>query len=466
MEREKPARLWNRALIGMLAVTVCVLGGCSSAPEETASQTEAPKQSAPVEQPKPAVDPVQQKIAELLPKAEQGSVPAQVELAQNYEKLNPSNKDEAVKWYKKAATKGDPVAQANLGCYYQVGQGGVQQNDNEAMKLFRASAAKGCPDGEFQLAEAYNTGWGDVEPKPAEAVKWYKKAIAHKSTDALTALAMLYTDGRGVPQSDKKAAELFQQAAQRGDATAQYNLARCYLKGKGVPKDPNQGFSWCKKSAEKFSLADELMGRMYEKGWGVTADKDQAIAWYTKAAASGDQKAKERLEALKTGVEPIKPSGDLGFTLPYFKDLFAKATKRGGLNLKITKCDVKDMDDFQAFGVTFNDGTFLQGAADSESGNITGLTLAGDGPPFKDIMATLIGCSVVPDPDASKYMQVLSNFAQEGDPQIYEGQTDLNGLQYTMRNMGNGYIFTIQDKAREAAESAAANKENGTSDNQ
>jgi hypothetical protein len=63
-------------------------------------------------------------------------------------------------------------------------------------------------------------------------------------------------------------------------------------------------------------------------------------------------------------------------------------------------------------------------------------------------------------------MQVLSNFAQEGDPQIYEGQTDLNGLQYTMRNMGNGYIFTIQDKAREAAESAAANKENGTSDNQ
>lgn len=150
-----------------------------------------------------------------------------------------------------------------------------------------------------------------------------------------------------------------------------------------------------------------------------------------------------------------KPTGNLGFSLSNFKTFFAKATKKGGLKLKIAKSEV---DYSRAFTVNFNDESFMSGVLEPDSDTIIGLHVAGDGPPFMIIVATLIGISVVPDPDAQKYMQVLGTFAQQGDPQIHEGETELNGLRYKLHNLGNGYDFVVANKAREEAESAENSK--------
>ena len=44
-------------------------------------------------------------------------------------------------------------------------------------------------------------------------------------------LAGRYKEGVGVKQSNKKAIELLEMAAKRGDAGAQFNLGQCYREG-------------------------------------------------------------------------------------------------------------------------------------------------------------------------------------------------------------------------------------------
>lgn len=71
-------------------------------------------------------------------------------------------------------------------------------------------------------------------------------ATAHKEFRALADkgdasgqlwLGKLYLEGKGVPQSDKDAAEWFTKAAEQGEPHAQFSLGMMYEMGKGVPHD-------------------------------------------------------------------------------------------------------------------------------------------------------------------------------------------------------------------------------------
>ncbi|MBX9722334.1 MAG: sel1 repeat family protein [Candidatus Obscuribacterales bacterium] len=435
-----------------------ILTSCGGASEPPQTITAVPPKPATQPASTPTVDPKAQ-FAELQKKAQQGSPVAQFELGEFYEasKENDSFKwENTVKWYKKSADQGYAPAQAALGVFYTTGDGGLTVSNAEAVRLFQKSAAQGCAEGQYQLADMYADGWEGHPPKYSEAIKWYEKACAQKHPRAFRKLAALYASGHGGAKSHEKAADLYRKGAEQGDSESQYQLAQCYLKGDGVPKDPAKAMDWCKKSADqKYFLADELMGLIYEKGLGIPEDREHAIAWYQKAADLNDEHAKERAEALRTGIEPIKPSGNLGFTLTDFKTLFAKATKKAGLNLKIAKSEV---DSSRAFTVNFNDESFMSGMLEPDSDAIIGLHVAGDGPPFMNIVATLIAMSVLPDPDAQKYTQVFNTFIQSENSQMQEGETQLNGLRYTLHNLGNGYDFVIANKAREEAEQAERNK--------
>ncbi len=62
-------------------------------------------------------------------------------------------------------------------------------------------------------------------------------------------LGDLYYNGQGEPQSYERAAELWQQAAAKGTAKAQYNLGGLYGQGKGVPQDVARGTALLKQAA-------------------------------------------------------------------------------------------------------------------------------------------------------------------------------------------------------------------------
>jgi TPR repeat protein len=93
-----------------------------------------------------------------------------------------------------------------------------------------------------------------------------------------------------------KARELFIEAAQTGDARAQFNLGRMYLRGEGGPRDEAQALAWSGKAADQdLPGAQYDMGRIYDQGLGVRRDAHRAIAWYEKAAGRGFTDAEVRL---------------------------------------------------------------------------------------------------------------------------------------------------------------------------
>ena len=61
----------------------------------------------------------------------------------------------------------------------------------------------------------------------------------------------MYLKGKGITQSDAKAVEWLNKAANQGDAAAQYSLGVIYAEGKGIPQDNTKAFEWTQKSANQ-----------------------------------------------------------------------------------------------------------------------------------------------------------------------------------------------------------------------
>lgn len=60
----------------------------------------------------------------------------------------------------------------------------------------------------------------------------------------MTGLAVAYSQGAGVPQDFKKAFELFLEAANMGNASAQLYLGNAYYHGHGTPVNQSEGIKW------------------------------------------------------------------------------------------------------------------------------------------------------------------------------------------------------------------------------
>lgn len=83
------------------------------------------------------------------------------------------NYQEAAKWYKQAATQGNPYAQNNLGALYENGLG-VKRDYKMAFKLYKQSAERGLAIGQTNTGIMYGRGRG-VQSSGVEAVKWLRK---------------------------------------------------------------------------------------------------------------------------------------------------------------------------------------------------------------------------------------------------------------------------------------------------
>ena len=82
------------------------------------------------------------------------------------------------------------------------------------------------------------------------------------------------------------------QAAEQGNAKAQYNLGVMYDKGLGVRQDYAQAVQWYRRAAEQgHAQAQVLLGVMYENGQGVRQDYAQAAQWYRRAKEQGAAEA-------------------------------------------------------------------------------------------------------------------------------------------------------------------------------
>jgi len=147
-------------------------------------------------------------LKRILPVARDGFSPAQVAVAEAYfyGRGTPTNRAEAVKWYRRAASAGEASAQASMGlCCLR--------------------------------------GWG-CERDAQAAVRWYSMAAAQGEVSAMNDLAFCFLHGRGVEKNAEIGFNWALRAAKRGFAPAQTMVGECYLDGRGVAADAKAGEAW------------------------------------------------------------------------------------------------------------------------------------------------------------------------------------------------------------------------------
>jgi TPR repeat protein len=109
-------------------------------------------------------------------------------------------------------------------------------------------------------------------------------------------LGVRYYKGDGVPKDHLKAAELFRQAAEKGNSDGQIRLGLCYAEGTGVTQDLQQAFNLFSQAAEQDNpWALGRIGWCYRYGKGVKADITKASEFYQKAIKKGNLWAAVRL---------------------------------------------------------------------------------------------------------------------------------------------------------------------------
>ncbi|SFL88134.1 tetratricopeptide repeat protein [Variovorax sp. OV329] len=90
----------------------------------------------------------------------------------------------------------------------------------------------------------------------------------------------------------KKAAELWEQAAERRHWKAMLNLADAYASGLGVPRDPERALQIVERAMTLgIPAAYDLMGSFHMNGTGVTQDPSRAFAFWQLAADMGSPSA-------------------------------------------------------------------------------------------------------------------------------------------------------------------------------
>lgn len=102
----------------------------------------------------------------------------------------------------------------------------ITADEAKRLDTFKREATLGNAGAQYALAQIYQHGIG-VQQNMDEAIKYYQLAAAQQDLRALYNLSVLYLDGRDI----KKGFDLLQDAAFKGNSSAQYALGQLYEQG-------------------------------------------------------------------------------------------------------------------------------------------------------------------------------------------------------------------------------------------
>jgi len=192
----------------------------------------------------------------------------------------------------------------------------IPLNQREVRNAPVNSVPDGAPSADkvIQLANAGNPialtilglraldGTGGTAVNLPDAVKFLSQAADKGQAVAQYRLGTLYERGQGVPADTAKAAHWYEMAANQGNRKAMHNLAVSYASGaNGGKKNMAEAARWFAKAAA-LGLSDSQfnLAVLYERGDGVPQSLLDAYKWYSIAAAAGDSESKQRMNTLAT----------------------------------------------------------------------------------------------------------------------------------------------------------------------
>jgi TPR repeat protein len=127
------------------------------------------------------------------------------------------------------------------------------------------------------------------------------EAAENGDAQAQYELGEWYADGETAPRDPAKAVEWMRKAAEQGHMEAQFAMAAFYARGvRGVLRwDMKEAAKWTEKAAEQGHVdAQNNLGMCYAEGRGVELNNVTAREWFRKAAAQGDEMAAARAKTL------------------------------------------------------------------------------------------------------------------------------------------------------------------------
>ncbi|MCH5223004.1 MAG: sel1 repeat family protein [Muribaculaceae bacterium] len=254
--------------------------------------------------------------------AEKGFLPAQNYLGFLYYngEVTKQDVDSALYWITRAAEQGDLKAAGNLGYLYSKAPE-IPRDYSKAFQWLSKAAEGGVPTSLTQLADLYKEGLG-VEPDTLKAIELYEKAIHDRVSDAeYRLLAMmgyqwkklsadsalnlgLHYYNTGAPVV---AVDLFQNAAEVGNAKAMTLLGDAYSRSYGVAYNHDKSLEYFIRGAmggdpsAQYVLAEtleifpdlitpELIEDLYPEGLPLSIDEEKLSSpayWYSRASLAG-----------------------------------------------------------------------------------------------------------------------------------------------------------------------------------
>lgn len=156
-------------------------------------------------------------------------------IAEMYEKGGslPENQDEALRWWSRAAARGDQDAQAGLGLAL-VREQGTPADLARGRHLCNEAAKVNDHRAEYCMGYIYQRGLG-VAPNAKKARFWYGLAAAKGELHAIRALALMEEAGDGGKIDRVGAFLLYAKLGETGDQDAMHSLAK--LRNEITPKE-------------------------------------------------------------------------------------------------------------------------------------------------------------------------------------------------------------------------------------
>ena len=191
--------------------------------------------------------------------------------------------DRARQLYEGPAAQGLARAQNNLGLLYARGSG-VPQDYERAAALFAAAAEQGLRPAMTNLGVMYENGFG-VPVDEDRAMELYRRGGGDSADKALPGVVY---DPRLKP-ADPAARAALRQSAEAGDPVAQFQLGWLLLQGPGPTLDDRRRAAALFQAAAEKGHAPSManLGLLYATGHGVLQDYVAAQMWLTLAGSAG-----------------------------------------------------------------------------------------------------------------------------------------------------------------------------------
>lgn len=119
--------------------------------------------------------------------------------------IAPSDEKQAIKYFSRAAQRGDSLAMAELSTFYRKGQG-TEKDLTKMLDLTTRAAEGGVNFAQFNLGLCYEEGLG-TEKDLDKARSWYKKALDNGYERASVALARLDKEGPSGSDAETEAVD-------------------------------------------------------------------------------------------------------------------------------------------------------------------------------------------------------------------------------------------------------------------